>query len=381
MKQILLVDDDFLALNAFFTLADWSRYGLSIACEAHNGQEAMDYLRNQRPDIAFIDVCMPDMDGISLLRHIRELDPSILCFMLSSYSDYPYVRETLKHGAVDYLLKHEMTGDSILTLLSQYGVDTTKPYALEDTETKLRKLIADHRSSSGTLDGCLILGFLTNGRTPIEAQRNSIQQTCRHILNDIAGAAVCSPTTQELVLLIPGEEASEHWHKTGQDRIAKIKKALAKYHNLDYTFLPVRYCADASQIDHAYQLFHRKYAQDAATKAPLSSEENINLMLAVVNHQTTLIEKLVHTLYADATSKNDVDSFGREILSIFLHLKQLLGIAGDTIPRLPGDSKGWEAFAVRGLATPTFQSHTAGNSLFATALRRRYQSERCSKAL
>ena len=52
MRRILLVDDDFLALNAFFTLADWSRYGLSIAREAHNGQEAMDYLREQRPDIA-----------------------------------------------------------------------------------------------------------------------------------------------------------------------------------------------------------------------------------------------------------------------------------------------------------------------------------------
>ncbi len=347
MRRILLVDDDFLALNAFFTLADWSRYGLSIAREAHNGQEAMDYLREQRPDIAFIDVCMPDMDGISLLRHIRTLDPSILCIMLSSYSDYPYVREALKHGAADYLLKHEVTGDSILTLLSQYGVDTTKPYALEDAETRLQKLIADHRLSSGTLEGCLVLGYLSDGRTPIEAQRNSIQQTCRHILNDITGTAVCSPADQELVLLIQGD-ASEHGQKMIQDRITKIKRALHKYHNLSYTFLPIKYCADAAQIDHAYQLFHRKYAQDAsAAKSPLSSEENISLMLAVVNHQTAQIENLVHTIYVNAASKNDTDSFGREILSVFLHLKQLLGITGDTIPRLPADSMKWESFAVR----------------------------------
>ena len=347
MKHILLVDDDFLALNAFFTLADWGRYGLSIAREAHNGQEALDYLREQRPDIAFIDVCMPDMDGISLLRHIRKLDPSILCIMLSSYSDYPYVREALKHGAADYLLKHEVTGNSILALLAQYGLDTSVPCVQEDAETKLRKLMADHRLDSGTLDGYLALGHLSDGRTPIETQRSSIHQTCRHILNDIPGAAVCSPAEQELVLLIPGD-ASGHAQEIAQAHIAKIKKALQKYHHMNYTFLPAKYCADPAQIDHACQLFHRKHMQDtSAAKASFSSEENISLMLAVVNHQTALVEKLVHGMYADALSKNDADSFGREVLSIFLHLKQLLGIAGDTIPRLPTDSMKWEGFAVR----------------------------------
>ena len=123
MKQILLVDDDFLSLNAFYGLADWGAHGLCIAMEAHNGREAADYLSSNGHEIdaAFIDVCMPNMDGISLLQVIRERYPHIQCFMLSNYSDYPYVREALKLGAIDYLLKYEITPENLLRLLFSAG--------------------------------------------------------------------------------------------------------------------------------------------------------------------------------------------------------------------------------------------------------------------
>ncbi|MBS5679963.1 MAG: response regulator, partial [Clostridiales bacterium] len=70
MKRILLVDDDFLSLNAFYALTDWNRIGVQIAYEAHNGREALEYMEKTeaKPDAAFIDVCMPDMDGIVLLQ-------------------------------------------------------------------------------------------------------------------------------------------------------------------------------------------------------------------------------------------------------------------------------------------------------------------------
>ena len=60
MKRILLVDDDFLSLNAFYALTDWNRIGVQIAYEAHNGREALEYMEKTeaKPDAAFIDVCM-----------------------------------------------------------------------------------------------------------------------------------------------------------------------------------------------------------------------------------------------------------------------------------------------------------------------------------
>ena len=55
MKQILLVDDDFLSLNAFYSLVHWENLGVRIAYEAHNGREAITFLENCTllPDAAF----------------------------------------------------------------------------------------------------------------------------------------------------------------------------------------------------------------------------------------------------------------------------------------------------------------------------------------
>lgn len=338
MKRILLVDDDFLALNAFFTLADWNQYGLSIAFEAHNGQEALDYLKDNRPDIAFLDVCMPDMDGIALLRLIRARDPSILCIMLSSYSDYPYVREALKHGAADYLLKHEITRESVLRLLSQYVTEIAPAPSGEDLESRLLHVLGERRPDAEPLSGILSYGCLASGRIPIEAQLMSIHQTCRHILNECPGSAVSSPDPGELVLFFPPANLEQ-----AQEYTAKIRKAMEKYHHMEYAFLPVKHCADAEQINQAYRLFHRESIQNAPARPSLSSEESISLMLAVINHQKAMVKTLVQALYADAQKKKDVDAFAREVLSLYQHLKQLMGITGSVPPRLPGDPAQWEA--------------------------------------
>lgn len=342
MKRILLVDDDFLALNAFFTLADWAQYGLCIAHEAHNAQEALSYLASNRPDVAFIDVCMPDMDGIALLNRIRDLDPGILCVMLSSYSDYPYVREAMKHGAKDYLLKHEITRDGILELLSQYGVDTTPSGEQEDDETRLLKLFTGQGQGIAPLLGTLVYGYLADARPLIDAQLNSIHQTCRHILNDVPGAAVCSPAGSELVLFFSGQAAQ------AEEYVSKIGKALKKYHNIAYTFLPQRFCADATQAERAYALFHRECTQEAPQNKPsLTSEECMGLMLAVVNHQKELAAKLVRALYGNAREQNDLDGFTRKALSICAQLKQLLGVPGEAPKALPGEPEALEPFFIR----------------------------------
>ena len=128
----------------------------------------------------------------------------------------------------------------------------------------------------------------------------------------------------------------------------KIKKALNKYHHAAYTFLPLKHCSDSAQVDHTYQFFHNKYAQGGNTsKAAASSEETVALMMAVVNHQKALVERLVHSLYNNAKARNDLEGFGRDMLALFHHLKQLMGITGDAIPRLPGDTGAWEGFTAR----------------------------------
>ncbi len=331
MKQILLVDDDFLSLNAFYALADWGRYGLRIAYEAHNGREALAYLETagQPPDAAFIDVCMPDMDGIALLHALRQDYPSILCFMLSSYSDYPYVREALKLGAADYLLKHEISPDGVIRLLVQHGLCLPMDAQEDDPEQKLQRALLGGAEEG--LRGYLICAAYQGERPLIEAQQRSILQTCRHILNDAAGAAVCAPAAGQLALLLPpaDERDSAKGLAAAEQRASLLQKALFKYHNARYAFAPPHFCAGAGQIPGVYQLLARDHEPAAKPRSFLASRESAVLTLAVINGQKTIIDQTLRSLFLSAPKERQNELYNN-LLSLLGHVRQTLGLpAGD----------------------------------------------------
>ncbi len=118
MRKVIVVDDEFLSYNALKNIMRWENYDLHICTYASNGKEAREAIEKHSPDIAFIDVCMPVMDGIELLKYIKAYKKDIKCIMISSYPDYVYVREAMKLGACDYLLKHRLTEDEIVSVLN-----------------------------------------------------------------------------------------------------------------------------------------------------------------------------------------------------------------------------------------------------------------------
>lgn len=123
MYDVLLVDDEALARNDLKSMLDWEKHGLTICGEAHNGAVALSMMERHSPHIAVIDVSMPVMNGVELTRLIRERFPKVKMIMLSSFDDYDYVRTCLMNGAMDYLLKHRLNPDSLLSLLTKAVCD------------------------------------------------------------------------------------------------------------------------------------------------------------------------------------------------------------------------------------------------------------------
>lgn len=118
MLNILLVDDEPLARTHLRRLIDWEANGFRVCGEASNGTEAMDMLDNVKPHIIIADIDMPGMNGVELGRHVHASgNGQVRIIMLSSYDNYEYVRETMKNGASDYLLKHRTDGAGLLELL------------------------------------------------------------------------------------------------------------------------------------------------------------------------------------------------------------------------------------------------------------------------
>lgn len=106
MYNLLIVDDEKIERKGVMFLFKQMDIECSIK-EAVNGQEALDYLMDNDVDILLTDVKMPHMDGIELIRQIkdRNLNPAMKIIIISGYSDFEYAKLAVKLGVSDYILK------------------------------------------------------------------------------------------------------------------------------------------------------------------------------------------------------------------------------------------------------------------------------------
>lgn len=105
MYSVLIVDDEPFVRLSIRNKVDWGRSGFEISGEAGNGQEAVRLMQARHFDLVVADMKMPEMDGIGLVKEVNRLCLDIIIVIISGYTDYNYLRESLIHNAFDYLLK------------------------------------------------------------------------------------------------------------------------------------------------------------------------------------------------------------------------------------------------------------------------------------
>ena len=105
MMKVIITDDEIQIRKGLRMKVDWEEEGFQIAGEASNGKEALELLRNMDIDLVITDMRMPIMDGIELAKRCQQEFPTVKVIVLSGYSDFEYVRGSMKEGVKDYLLK------------------------------------------------------------------------------------------------------------------------------------------------------------------------------------------------------------------------------------------------------------------------------------
>ena len=102
MAKILIVDDaEFLRVRISKMLTG---DGFEVI-EAENGARAVEIYQRDRPDLVLLDVTMPEMDGLTALKHIRGFDPKARVVMLTALGQESVVLEAIKSGARDFIVK------------------------------------------------------------------------------------------------------------------------------------------------------------------------------------------------------------------------------------------------------------------------------------
>jgi two-component system response regulator YesN len=132
LLKLAIVDDEFIVRLGIKSMTNWEYHNISIVGEASNGRDALIMCRNLKPDIVLTDIKMPVMDGLEFLRQLREDDPYVKVVILSCYNDFEYVREALRLGAIDYLLKPTMTSDDVIQLINRIKTNIEKENRLEN---------------------------------------------------------------------------------------------------------------------------------------------------------------------------------------------------------------------------------------------------------
>lgn len=143
--KILVVDDEFIMRQGITHMVDWEKEGFQIIGQASNGQEALEMIKDNIPDIIISDIVMPQVNGIELAKFIQDKYPQIQIIILSSYSDFEYVKSSFQSGAVDYILKPSLNPAEMLKTLkrisSKIKNNTSSNNSIENTNNILNRLI------------------------------------------------------------------------------------------------------------------------------------------------------------------------------------------------------------------------------------------------
>jgi DNA-binding NarL/FixJ family response regulator len=104
--RILIADDHGIVRKGLRVLLQ-SKRGWEICAEVSNGREAVEKARSLKPDVAILDISMPQLNGVEALRQIRRISPQTETLMLSMHRSEKLVREAIEAGARGYLAKDD----------------------------------------------------------------------------------------------------------------------------------------------------------------------------------------------------------------------------------------------------------------------------------
>jgi len=119
MIRALIVDDEKLVRKGLIVTMPWDEYQIEIVGEVGNGRAALEYMQENQVDLLFSDLSMPIMDGFELMKEVRSLYPQTRIVVLTCHQDFDFIQETLRLGAIDYIVKTQLDKGSVEEVLER----------------------------------------------------------------------------------------------------------------------------------------------------------------------------------------------------------------------------------------------------------------------
>ena len=105
MYKVFIADDECWVVESLKASIRWEEFGFEVAGQAFNGIDALNLIREIKPDVIFTDIRMPGMNGLDLIKKVKELPLKAQFIIVSGYAEFAYAQKAIGSGAIGYCLK------------------------------------------------------------------------------------------------------------------------------------------------------------------------------------------------------------------------------------------------------------------------------------
>ncbi|WP_163192438.1 response regulator transcription factor [Clostridium thermarum] len=138
MLKMLIADDEYLVLESLRMIISKNIKDVDIVGTASSGREAIEKALGLKPDIVFIDIHMPGIDGIEAIRQIKQVNSDTVFVILTAYEYFDYAKEALNLGVFEYLLK-PINKNKLIETINNISAEIYKKRANLIREIELRE--------------------------------------------------------------------------------------------------------------------------------------------------------------------------------------------------------------------------------------------------
>lgn len=161
MYRLLIADDEAIIRNGLVEAIEWMKLGFEVVGVAEDGLETLRMVRATKADVLLTDIRMPGLDGLRVLRELKEERPELEVVIITGYADFTYAKEALKHHAFDYVIKTDMLTElePVFVRLRDHLTDVRERHE----RTPLHEMFAHGDSSSVVFEGNFMLPCIARG--------------------------------------------------------------------------------------------------------------------------------------------------------------------------------------------------------------------------
>ncbi len=139
MYKVLIIDDEPIIRKGIKNIINWKQLNCEVCAEASDGAEGLELIKKLLPEIILTDIRMPGLDGLDMLKQVKDIVPNSKIIIVSGYREFDYVHEAIKCGAFDFLLKPTRLEE--LTSVLARAVDILNEQKLRHSEVDKFKLL------------------------------------------------------------------------------------------------------------------------------------------------------------------------------------------------------------------------------------------------